>query len=329
MKILIAGLGSIGRRHLKNLVHLGESDIVLFRTHNSSLPDEEIGDFPVETNLKKAFSSHPDAVIISNPTAMHMPIAELAAKANCHIFIEKPISHTLESLAPFEAALKKSTSVVLVGFQFRFNPGLKSVKKIIDDQVIGRPISFQSHWGEYLPGWHPWEDYRKSYAADRDMGGGVVLTLSHPLDYLRWIFGEVKELYAVTGKFSDLEIKSEDTAEVLITFMNNVVGGLHLDYYQQPKKHYLSIICSDGTVYWEYETSRVLLEKASGEITEMDPLDNYERNQMYLAEIQHFLDICKKGVQPICGYIDGKKSLELARGILQSGKYNKRIILNN
>jgi len=96
------------------------------------------------------------------------------------------------------------------------------------------------------------------------MGGGVVLTLSHPLDYLRWIFGEVKELYAVTGKFSDLEIKSEDTAEVLLTFMNNVVGGLHLDYYQQPKKHNLSIICSDGTVYWEYETSRVFLEKDAG-----------------------------------------------------------------
>jgi len=329
MKILIAGLGSIGRRHLKNLVHLGVSDIVLYRTLKSSLPDEEIGNFPVEMDLKKAFSSHPDAVIISNPTAMHMPIAELAAKANCHIFIEKPISHTIESLGPFEAALKKSTSVVFVGFQFRFNSGLKSVKKIIDDQVIGRPISFRSHWGEYLPGWHPWEDYRKSYAADRDMGGGVVLTLSHPLDYLRWIFGEVKELYAVTGKFSDLEIKSEDTAEVLITFMNNVVGGLHLDYYQQPKKHYLSIICSDGTIYWEYETNRVLLEKASGEIVEMALPDNYERNQMYLAEMQHFLNICEKGVKPICGYSDGKKSLELARGILQSGRYNKRIILNN
>jgi len=329
MKIIIAGLGSIGRRHLKNLVHLGENDIVLYRTHKGSVMDEKIGSFPVEVDLEKAFNNHPDAVVISNPTAMHMPVAEQAAKANCHIFIEKPISHTLESLGPFEAALKKSASVVFVGFQFRFNPGLKSVKKIIDDQVVGRPISFRCHWGEYLPGWHPWEDYRKSYAADQDMGGGVVLTLSHPLDYLRWIFGEVKELFAVTGKFSDLEIKSEDTAEVLLTFTNNVVGGLHLDYYQQPKKHDLSIICSNGTVNWEYKTSRVLIEKASGEVVEMDQPDNYERNQMYLAEMQHFLDICKKGVQPICGYSDGKKSLELARGILQSGKYNKRIILNN
>ena len=328
MKILIAGLGSIGRRHLRNLISLGESEIVLYRTHKSSLPDEELSNFPVETDLNKAFGSNPDAVVISNPTAMHMTIAEQAAKANCHIFIEKPISHTIESLSAFETALKKSTSVVFVGFQFRFNPGLKTVKKIINDKVVGRPISFQSHWGEYLPGWHPWEDYRKSYAADRDMGGGVVLTLCHPLDYLRWIFGEVKELYAATGKFSDLEIKSEDTAEALLTFTNNVIGGLHLDYYQQPKKHFLSIICADGTVFWEYETSMVRLEKASGEIVELGTSDNYERNQMYLAEMKHFLDICKRGVKPICGYSDGKKTLELAWGILKSGRYNKRIIFD-
>ena len=329
MKILIAGLGSIGRRHLKNLISLGESDIVLYRTHKSSLPDEELDKFPVETDLRKAFGNKPDAVIISNPTAMHMVIAEQAAKANCHIFIEKPISHTIESLSPFETALKKSTGVVLTGFQFRFNPGLKTVKRIIDDNEVGHPVSFLSHWGEYLPGWHPWENYRKGYAANRDMGGGVVLTLSHPLDYLRWLFGEVKELYAYTGNFSDLEINCEDTAEVLISFRNNIIGGLHLDYYEQPKRHFLSIICSKGTLHWEYEKSDVRLVRASGDTVEIPPPEDYERNHMYLAEMQHFLDICRKGVPPICGYTDGKKALELAWGILQSGRYNERIIFDN
>jgi len=328
MKILIAGLGSIGRRHLRNLISLGENDIVLYRTHKSSLPDEELDGFPVETNLEKAFRGNLGAVIISNPTSMHMEIAERAAKANCHIFIEKPISDSLESLTTFEEALKESTGGVLVGFQFRFNPGLKAIKKVITDKVIGRPISFQCHWGEYLPAWHPWEDYRKSYAANRDMGGGVVLTLSHPLDYLRWIFGEIKEVYAVTGKYSDLEIKSEDTAEVLMTFSSNVVGGLHLDYYQQPKEHNLSIICTGGTINWEHETSIVHVEKASGEIIKLSPPKNYKRNQMYLAEIQHFLDICDRGIQPVCGYSDGKKALSLAWGILQSGRYKERVVFD-
>lgn len=329
MKILIAGLGSIGRRHLRNLISLGEKDIVLYRTHTSTLPDDEFYDFPVELDLEKVFIDQPDAVIVSNPTALHMAVAEQAAKANSNIFLEKPISHSIESLMPFESALKTSRSVVFTGYQFRFNPGLEAIKKIISNKEIGRPISFQCNWGEYLPGWHPWEDYRDSYTANRDLGGGVVLTLSHPLDYLRWIFGEIRELYAVTGKFSDLEMNCEDTAQVLITYSNGVIGGLHLDYYQQPKKHELSIICSDGTIHWEYKTSGVHIEKASGEIIEIGTNQIYERNQMYLDEMSHFLDICKKGVLPVCGYQDGKKVLQIAWGILQSGRYHDRVIFEN
>ena len=329
MKILIAGLGSVGRRHLRNLISLGEKDIILYRTHTSTLPDDELHDLPVEMDLEKAFIEKPDAVIISNPTSMHMEVAEQAANANSDIFLEKPISHSIESLIPFETALRSSSSVVFIGYQFRFNPGLEAIKKIISNKEIGHPTSFHCHWGEYLPGWHPWEDYKDSYAANRDLGGGVVLTLSHPLDYLRWIFGEISELYALTGRFSDLKVNCEDTAEVLMTYTNGVIGGLHLDYYQQPKKHELSIICSGGTIHWEDETSDVRIEKASGEIVEIGTNQIYERNQMYLSEMSHFLDICKNGVQPICGYEDGKKALEIAWGILQSGRYNDRVFFEN
>lgn len=329
MKILIAGLGSIGRRHLRNLIALGERDIFFYRTHTSTLADDELHGFPVETDLEKAFGKKPDAVIISNPTALHMMVAEQAAKANTHIFLEKPISHSVESLAPFEVALKSSTSVVFIGYQFRFNPGLAAVKNFILTEEIGQPISFQCHWGEYLPGWHPWEDYTKSYAANRDLGGGVVLTLSHPLDYLRWIFGELKELYSVTGQLSGLELNCEDTAEVILTYKNGVVGDVHLDYYSQPKKHALEITCSRGTIQWEAESSRVRLQKASGEVIEIGVSQAYERNQMYLDEMSHFLDICRNGIQPVCGYEDGKKVLEIAWGILLSGKYHDRVIFEN
>jgi predicted dehydrogenase len=329
MKILIAGLGSIGRRHLRNLVSLGEKDITLYRTHTSTLADEDLGDFPVETNLKKALDQEPDAVIISNPTALHMEVAEPAARANAHIFLEKPLSHSLDSLIPFEAALRTSTSIVFTGYQFRFNPGLQSIKEIIAQQEIGRPISFQCHWGEYLPGWHPWEDYRLSYAANQNLGGGVVRTLSHPLDYLRWIFGEIRELYALTGKFSDLEVDCEDTADALITYCNGVIGRLHLNYYQRPKKHDLSIICTEGTLYWEHETSAVRIEKPSGELIEIEPEKSYDRNQMYLNEMEHFLDICTHGIPPVCGYNDGKRILQIACGILQSGKYHQQVVFED
>jgi predicted dehydrogenase len=93
---MIAGLGSIGRRHLRNLLALGERDILLFRSHKSTLPDDELEGFPTETNLAEALARAPQAVIISNPTALHIEVALAAAKAGCHLLIEKPISHSLE-----------------------------------------------------------------------------------------------------------------------------------------------------------------------------------------------------------------------------------------
>ncbi len=185
MKFLIAGLGSIGRRHFRNLRALGENDLVLYRTNRATLPNDELAGSPVETDLAQALAGKPDVVIVSNPTSLHLDTAIPAARAGCHLFLEKPISHSLERVDELAAAVRQSGSRVLVGFQFRFHPGLRKAAALLAEGAIGKPLAFHVHWGEYLPGWHPWEDYRQGYAARSDLGGGVVLTLSHPLDYLR------------------------------------------------------------------------------------------------------------------------------------------------
>ena len=166
MKFLIAGLGSIGRRHLRNLLALGERDILLYRTHHSTLPDDELADFQTETSLEAALAHQPDAVIVSNPTALHLQVAIPAARAGCHLLLEKPVSHSLEGIAELRAAVQRSGSRVLVGYQFRFHPGLAESR----EPAPGRSdrssaVSARAHWGEYLPGWHPWEDYRQGYSA--------------------------------------------------------------------------------------------------------------------------------------------------------------------
>jgi len=172
MKVLIAGLGSIGRRHLRNLLALGVDDILFYRTHKSTLPDEELESFPVEENLETALNKQPDAVIVSNPTALHLDIAIPAVQKGCHLFLEKPIAaeydQRVEELVSLAGLMDVKT---LVGFQFRFHPVLFQIKEILDSGELGRPLSFNVHWGEYLPDWHPWEDYRLSYAARKDLGG--------------------------------------------------------------------------------------------------------------------------------------------------------------
>ena len=172
MKFLIAGLGSIGRRHLNNLLALGERDILLLRSGRSTLPDKDLDPFPVETDLAAALAQQPTAVIVSNPTAFHLNVAIPAAEAGCHLLLEKPVSHTLDGVSDLQEAVRRGGGQVLVGFQFRFHPGLQKIANLLSEAAIGRPLSFRAHWGEWLPGWHPWEDYRSGFSARADLGGG-------------------------------------------------------------------------------------------------------------------------------------------------------------
>lgn len=334
MKYLIAGLGSIGRRHMRNLIALGEKDIVLYRTRKATMPDDELAGFPVETDLREALMKHkPDAVIVANPTSLHLETAIPAAEAGCHILLEKPISNSTEGLDQLEAALQKSGSKVLVAFQFRFHPGLMRAKQLISDGEIGRIISAHVHFGEYLPAWHPWEDYRKGYAARADMGGGVVLTQCHSLDYLPWLVGKVAAAWGFTAKLSDLEVDVEDTAEIGLRFDSGALGNLHLDFNQQPPAHRFEIIGTKGSLKWDLSDGATRIYRASPESLatstgmgikaggewETYPLpENWERNVMFMEQMKHFVAVVRGEVQPTCTLEDGMRVQKLVDAIHKS-----------
>jgi len=332
MKFLIAGLGSIGRRHLRNLLTLGEQDILLYRTGLSTLPEDELAQFPVETDLASALAQKPDAVIVSNPTSMHLDVAIPAAEAGCHLLLEKPVSHSLAGVDELQAAVARGGGQVLVGYQFRFHPGLQHLSRLLAEGAIGRALSVRAHWGEYLPGWHPWEDYRRSYSARSDLGGGVVLTLSHPLDYLRWLMGEVASLWAFTGKLSNLALDVEDTAEIGLHFANGALGSLHLDYYQQPPAHWLEVVGTKGTLRWDNSDGLVRQYRvetphlAGGPTWTTYPPDTisegrpFERNDMFLAEMAHFRSLILGNGTSACSLADGIEALRLAFGVHDSAR---------
>ncbi|MBK7455323.1 MAG: Gfo/Idh/MocA family oxidoreductase [Anaerolineales bacterium] len=336
MKYLIAGLGSIGRRHMRNLIALGEKDIVLFRTRKATMPDDELAGFPVETDFTAALKKHkPDAVIVGNPTSMHLDIAIPAAEAGCAILLEKPISNSTERLGQLESAVKKSGSKVLVAFQFRFHPGLMRAKQLISDGEIGRIISAHVHFGEYLPAWHPWEDYRQGYAARADMGGGVVLTQCHSLDYLPWLVGKVRSAWGFTGKLSDLEVDVEDTAEIGLRFESGALGNLHLDFNQQPPAHRFEIIGTKGTLKWDLSDGATRIYRASAESLSIStgreikaggeweayPLpENWERNVMFLEQMKHFVAVVRGEAESACTLEDGVRVMKLISAVHESQK---------
>jgi predicted dehydrogenase len=319
MKFMIAGLGSIGRRHLKNLIALGGQDILLYRSGKSTLPDDDLAGLASETSIEAALAHRPDAVIVSNPTALHLDVAIPAAAAGCHLLLEKPISHTMERVGELQAAVDEGGGSVLVGYQFRFHPGLRMVKEWLEEERIGKPIGAQAHWGEYLPSWHPWEDYRTSYSARADLGGGVVLTLCHPFDYLRWLLGDVDRVSAMTSNAGDLGLDVEDTANVLLHFESGALGGVHLDYYQQPATHTLEILGEQGTIRWDNNDGAARIYRVERQDWEMVfPPDGFERNDLFLAEMSHFLQVVQGEAEPICDLQDGIRSLQIALAALQS-----------
>ena len=331
MKFLIAGLGSIGRRHLRNLLALGERDILLYRTHQSSLPDDELAELPVAADLEAALACRPEVVIVSNPTALHLAVAIPAARAGCHLLLEKPVSHTLAGLDELNEAVQESGSRVLVGYQFRFHPGLQKAAALLQAGAIGRPLSARAHWGEYLPGWHPWEDYRQSYSAQASLGGGALLTLSHPLDYLRWLFGDVESLWAFAGKQSDLELDVEDCAEIGLQFMQGTLASVHLDYNQRPPQHSLEVIGAQGALRWDNADGAISVfesqQSGGAGAWRTYPIQEtfgeakaFERNDLFLAEMRHLIQMAQGIASPVCSLEDGIQALRIALAAGQSAR---------
>ncbi|HLC03043.1 MAG TPA: Gfo/Idh/MocA family oxidoreductase [Anaerolineales bacterium] len=317
MKFLIAGLGSIGRRHLRNLIALGERDVILYRTGKSTLPEDELHGFEPESDLGAALDRRPDAVIVSNPTALHLDVAIPAARAGCHLLIEKPVSDSMERIDELRQSVADGGGQALVGFQFRQHPTLRTVKTIIEDGDLGRAISVRAHWGEYLPEWHPWENHEISYAARRELGGGALLTLCHPFDYLRWIFGDV---VAAQGLFGDaLSLDVEGVVEAVLRFRSGLLASVHLDYLQRPPEHSLEIVGENGRLRWDGRTEDLEVRLSSGWISQRQLVPaGFERNDLFVAEMRHFLQVASGETAPVCTLEDGIRVQEIIAQVRDS-----------
>lgn len=328
MRFMIAGFGSIGRRHFRNLISLGYEDIILYRSNKSTLDIEEIKGFVVETNLEKALAHKPDTVIISNPTALHLDVAIPAALQGCNLFFEKPISDSLEKISELKKALDLGGGKAMTGFQYRFHPGLQQVKKWIEEGYIGKVVSASAHWGEYLPGWHPWEDYRMSYSARKDLGGGVILTLCHPIDYLRWMFGEIQSVWSTYNTIDHLQIDSEGVAEISLIF-EKMIGHVHLNYIQRPGKHVLEIIGDSGTITWDNKDGTANCYSAKVEKWHVfTPSPEFERNTLFIDEMHNFIEYINGKEDPMCTLDDGIRIQKIVSSIYLSQTENRRIDLD-
>lgn len=292
---LVVGGGSIGKRHLRNLLASGRSVGVV--ETRADRREEIAARHPaarVHASLDAALADgRYRTAFVCVPTAYHVEPALRLARQGVHIFMEKPVSHNLDGIAELVETVEKAGLVGLTGFCMRFFAPLARAKALIDAGAVGRVVTARSLTAVYLPEWHPWEDYRTFYMAKKEQGGGVLLDECHAFDWMQWLCGEIEGVFSVVGTFSDLEVTTDDVCEVIARFAGRAVGSIHLDMVDRSLRSEVEIIGTGGTLVVDLEGHTVRLwdpQAKAWQATSFEP--SYDR--MYVDELEHFF-ACVEG----------------------------------
>ncbi|MEM2618817.1 MAG: Gfo/Idh/MocA family oxidoreductase [Candidatus Hadarchaeales archaeon] len=181
---------------------------------------------------------------------------------------------------------------------------------MLEREEVGKILSARAEVGQYLPDWRPWQDYRKSYTAQKRLGGGIILDGSHELDYMRWLLGEVREVSCMAGKLSRLEVDTEDTAEVLLRFRSGAMAAVHLDFIRHDYTRNCELIGEKGTIIWNYP-DRLVKVYVRGKPWRTLKVGG-DPNEMYIQEMKHFIRCVRGEEKPLVSGEEGKKTLEIA-----------------
>lgn len=325
--VLVIGCGSIGQRHIGNLCQLG---VVRILVHDPDVARMEavVAKQPVQTcaTIEEAYRAKPQAVLVCAPSRFHLSIAREAILHDCDVFVEKPLSHTLDGVDEVLELAHARGRIIMLGYNMRFNPCGLQIKAWLDDHRIGRVISARLHVGSYLPWRHPWEDYRIGYGAQQALGGGVLLDAIHELDYAVWLFGVPEEVFCLSGHFSDLEVDTEDVAELLFRYPDRKVVSIHLDYLQRPHQRWCELIGGDGVIHMDFVKGRGRL--VEGDSRKETPFESpFQAGQDYVEEMRHFLAcVARRAVPPADGVV-GRQSLVIARAAHESALKHQPVAL--
>ena len=327
MRILIVGLGSIGKGHLHNLRNLvPDAKIVVWhqRSHNPEVPDG--ADIVVLTE-QDAIANHPDAAIICNPAPFHVPTAQRLAEAGIHLLVEKPLSNTLGGIDELIATCEDNSLVMMVAYPLRFNSALELMINALSEGEIGRVVHTQAVVGQYLPNWQPAQDYRQSVSARAELGGGALLELSHELDYVRSIMGDPIAVSARVGQVSDLDIDVEDTADITLEFADGATANVHVDMIRQPPTRTCTVMGTSGTVEWDGITGTTRIWRSEDRKWRTLWSQSEDRNEMYVRELAHFLACVGGHATPRVTGADGKRVLDIVLAAKSSSKQRTEISL--
>lgn len=300
MKFLVVGLGSMGKRRIRNLQHLAAGEIVGCDPREDRRA-EAAGKYGIETrsSFEQGMNEHPDAVIISTPPDTHVGYALAAAGAGLHFFTE--VGAPDARMAELIALCRTKPVVAAPSCTMRFHPSVRAIKELVEKQEIGRVLSLTYHFGQYLPDWHPWEDYRSFYVARRATGAAREM-VCFELIWLTWIFGSVRSVSCMKGRVSDLAIEGDDTYQLLLEFKDGPLGNMLVEVVSRVPIRALCLMGSAGNVTWNWSEKLVRVKTTQDErwreILESAPLVTQpgyiHADDMYIEEMRHFVEAVRQ-----------------------------------
>lgn len=331
MNILILGLGSIGQRHLRNLRRIDKKINFYAVRKKFFTPHLDNKNKVIKGDIKKKYNImylknldqinkdrlSIDAAFVCTPSKFHIDEAIWLAKNNINIFVEKPLGDNFRNLDKLKNLLRKKSNLKhMMGYQLKFNPIILKLKNFLSKKIIGDIYYVDIHHGEHINDFHPYEDYKHSYAAKKSLGGGVVLTQIHEIDYMLFLFDKyelVTKSY-ISSKVSDLQIDVEDTLSaqfILRDVKRKLICQLHTNFYEKPKRRQINIIGKKGKIFCDLNKGIINVFR-NGKVRKI--LFNFDRNKIFMKQVKYFLNCIKKNkkISSKLDVINGAKSLDLA-----------------
>lgn len=322
---LVVGCGSIGTRHAQNLSSLGVDVSLYDIDHDRTESLAKTVDGKPVSGLEAGLQTDPDTVFVTTPSNHHVDPAKRAANAGCDLFIEKPLSNTRNGVTELLELIEEHDLTTMVGCNMRFHPAIQAAKACLEDDRIGTVVSARIEGGSYLPDWHPEEDYREMYSAKKGVGG-VTLDYIHEINYAQWLFGEIAAVSAMVGNASSLEIETEDTAAIVSRTATDQIVEFHLDYVQRDYNRSYEITGEEGTLRWEWDQPTVQRYDPQSETWIAESAwDDWEMNQMYIDEIEHFLSRVADNRETVSPVRQGYADLEVALAAKESASSERHV----
>jgi predicted dehydrogenase len=324
MKYLCIGSGSIGKRHMRNLLSIGIKPSEITATdprEDRRLEVNRMGVNSVFETVEEALNSNNYyAAIICSPTNLHIRQGIELANRGIHILMEKPLADDLEGIEEFKESIKKHNITVMMAYIFRFTPLSEKVKDLLNSGVIGKVLYVRGEFSEYLPDWHPYEDYRSFYMAEKKQGGGSILDQSHIMDLVHYFFGGFDTVFAFNGNLSSLEVNSDDYSELTVRLKSGVIASIHTDMFGRNHKKELEIKGEKGNIFWNSAENLLTHYEAETKATHVYRKFPADFNLNYINELEHFISCCESGEKPRATLQDGIETMELILGAYKSVK---------